>query len=537
MLVMRRKMVSAVTLTLLLTSMLTLAFNIQPVKSDWTWTETIYVRADGSIEPSTAPISTVDYVTYTLTDNILGNVPEYSSAIIIQRNNIVVDGAGYTVQGIGRGIGRGISLYGRSNVTIKNMEIKSFGCSIYLRDSSNTSISGNKITNNWCSIYLDSSSYNNIVGNNLTNNDDNIFLQSSQYNSISGNNITNNVYDGIDLWESSNNSIYHNNLINNTSQVITDSVNTWDKGYPSGGNYWSDYNGVDLYCGSYQNETGSDGIGDTPYVIDANNTDHYPLMNPTSAPIISGEVRILKPEDGFVAAGSVNITFNIFNMSDPVEFKKGDAHNRIDLEIEFIDKTFGVQVWSTSFDGLTLDSGQTLTKTVTYDATSQEVYGDAIIRIVHWKYNLVTEVYEFGEFGMHEIRGTLLPPLSVSISPLSASILVGQSVAFTSTVSGGYTPYGHQWYLNGNPVSGANLTSWTFTPTASGIYYICLKVTDAKGNTAQSDTARITVATVPVGGYSIPIQVHTKAEPVIPYIALIVILTIILAKRKTNRKH
>jgi hypothetical protein len=55
-------------------------------------------------------------------------------------------------------------------------------------------------------------------------------------------------------------------------------ANVWDDGYPSGGNYWSDYNGTDLYSGPYQNQTGSDRIGDTPYVADANNTDRYPLM-------------------------------------------------------------------------------------------------------------------------------------------------------------------------------------------------------------------------------------------------------------------
>jgi len=58
------------------------------------------------------------------------------------------------------------------------------------------------------------------------------------------------------------------------------SNNTWDNGYPSGGNYWSNYTDADLYSGPYQNETGSDGIGDTPYVIDAENQDNYPLMNP-----------------------------------------------------------------------------------------------------------------------------------------------------------------------------------------------------------------------------------------------------------------
>jgi hypothetical protein len=64
-------------------------------------------------------------------------------------------------------------------------------------------------------------------------------------------------------------------------------VNTWDDGYPSGGNYWSDYAGVDLFSGPYQNQTGSDGIGDTPYFIRANNTDNYPLMNPYLIPFMN----------------------------------------------------------------------------------------------------------------------------------------------------------------------------------------------------------------------------------------------------------
>jgi 3D (Asp-Asp-Asp) domain-containing protein len=141
------------------------------------------------------------------------------------------------------------------------------------------------------------------------------------------------------------------------------------------------------------------------------------------------------------------------------------------------------------------------------------------------------------ELTQTEFLSQIAPPLSVSISPLSASILVGQSVTFTSTVSGGYPPYSYQWCLNGNPVSGATSASWTFTQTTSGIYYAYLKVTDAKANTAQSGTARIAVATVPVGGYSIPIQVPTKAEPIIPYIALIVALTVVFTKLKPKTKR
>ncbi|MEM2129288.1 MAG: PKD domain-containing protein [Candidatus Bathyarchaeia archaeon] len=134
---------------------------------------------------------------------------------------------------------------------------------------------------------------------------------------------------------------------------------------------------------------------------------------------------------------------------------------------------------------------------------------------------------------------SVAPQLAVSIYPLSASVIVGQTITFTSTVTGGYTPYTYQWYLNDNPVSGATSPSWAFTPTTNGIYYIYLKVTDDKGNIAQSDTARITATIVPVGGCSFPIPSQTKAEPIIPYIALVAALTVVFTKLKpkTKRKH
>lgn len=94
-------------------------------------------------------------------------------------------------------------------------------------------------------------------------------------------NLTNNYW-GARLLYSTNVTIYHNNLINNYIQTETNSINTWDDGYPSGGNYWTSYVGVDLNSGPYQNVTGSDGIGDANYNIDANNQDNYPLIAPIS---------------------------------------------------------------------------------------------------------------------------------------------------------------------------------------------------------------------------------------------------------------
>lgn len=75
--------------------------------------------------------------------------------------------------------------------------------------------------------------------------------------------------------------IYHNNFVDNSIQAaIWGGAHTWDDGYPSGGNFWNDYAGVDSYSGPFQNETGSDGIADTPYVMNEENIDKYPLMLP-----------------------------------------------------------------------------------------------------------------------------------------------------------------------------------------------------------------------------------------------------------------
>jgi len=211
-----KKTASAIMLTLLLIGMLTLAFNVQPVRASGT----IYIRADGSIDPPTANITSVDNVTYYFTES------NYDP-IVVERSNIVIDGAGYTLQSSGSG--KGFYLSGINNVTIRNTNIKNFTSGICLDSSSNSSISGNNITaNNWFGICLDSSSNSSISGNNITaNNFFGIYLASSSSNSISGNNISgNNITNswwGIYLASSSNHNSISGNTFTNLGLYVSDS--------------------------------------------------------------------------------------------------------------------------------------------------------------------------------------------------------------------------------------------------------------------------------------------------------------------------
>jgi hypothetical protein len=85
------------------------------------------------------------------------------------------------------------------------------------------------------------------------------------------NTIQNNTV-GVEILASTNypasNTFYHNNFVTNGMQVKINGsiVNVWDNGKE--GNYWSDYNGTD---------SSGDGIGDSPYVINNENHDNYPL--------------------------------------------------------------------------------------------------------------------------------------------------------------------------------------------------------------------------------------------------------------------
>ena len=165
-------------------------------------------------------------------------------------------------------------------------------------------------------VHLTSLAYNSIVSQNV------ISLSSTGLKiETSGNIILANIMSqnqiGINI-TNSNNKIFHNTFADNAVQVSisASTANVWDDGYPSGGNYWSGYAGVDNNSGPYQNVTGSDGIGDLPYVIATDNVDRYPLVEPRtmaaghSVAIISVMVAKTVIGQGFNCNVTVNVVDN-----------------------------------------------------------------------------------------------------------------------------------------------------------------------------------------------------------------------------------
>jgi parallel beta-helix repeat protein len=298
-----RKSASMLSLLLMVSVVLVSFPQIGVVKAEGT----IYIRADGTVE-GTDRIQQ-DGNVYTFTDNINGN-------IVIERDNLVVDGADYTLQGDGSG--RGIDLYDDStNITVRNMHIVSFQFGVHLSNASYATIESNYISNNFEGIRINGGFNNTVIRNTITNSNDNgigVFFN-TRNNFISGNKITNNwvgvlfhlysasntlsenfitANNGMGIWldggsnnriirnnitdnakgvfisATKNSTVYQNNFVNNTFHVYiygNDPVTSmWDNGVQ--GNYWDTYTGVD---------NDGDGIGDTLYIIDENNQDNYPL--------------------------------------------------------------------------------------------------------------------------------------------------------------------------------------------------------------------------------------------------------------------
>jgi len=182
------------TLTLTYTSTPSMALQ---AGSDW-WHGTITIKKDGSVNPADAPII-VEGNIYTLTKNVKSD----GNGIIILRDNIVVDGAGHTIEGSNTMFSNDVYLFTRTNITIKNLNIQNFHFGIGLDYSSYNTIANNNVGNNGVGIYLRYSLHN-LIYNNVFVNDVNVVVEGGvNYWSIEktrGTNIMGGSYIGGNYW-------------------------------------------------------------------------------------------------------------------------------------------------------------------------------------------------------------------------------------------------------------------------------------------------------------------------------------------------
>jgi hypothetical protein len=268
------------------------------------------------------------------------------------------------------------------------------------------------------------------------------------------------------MYRKGNSTIYHNNFINSTHQLIIDSINVWDNGYPSGGNYWSDYNGTDLYSGPYQNETGCDGIGDTAHIIDENNQDDHPLMGMFSDFNATSESTVQTICNSTISDFQFNGTAISFNVTG----EDGTAgFCRICIPTALMHDTFRVFVNGTEIlpspEPLPCSNSTHNYLCFTYEHSTQKVV----------------------------IASDTMPPTISVLSPENKTYTVSD-VPLTFTVSESTSWIGYSLDSQNNVTISGNttligLSDWTHT--------ITVYANDTAGNMGYSDIVHFTIDTTP----------------------------------------
>ncbi len=278
-----------------------------------------------------------------ISDSYIGILLGFSNKNLITSNNI-----SSTEQ-------YGIYLFYSDNNTFSSNTFWNNDYSLWLSYSNENNISDNYALDNWVGIDLLASNGNIISDNTLSDGIIGIMLGFSNGNIINNNyiashwsgagififnsdnnvNTRNTLIDnnwGFNITDSYNNLIYHNNIISNAYQAYDDTIsgNQWDNGYPSGGNYWDDYSGADKKNGANQDISGGDGIGDSPYAIEIDTFDNYPLMEPWGVDTTPPAIELISPSNNsFIDIGTkINLSVSDLNL-DEVTYSINSGANQI----------------------------------------------------------------------------------------------------------------------------------------------------------------------------------------------------------------
>jgi len=321
---MKNKIILLLTVIMLLASSVS-ASQLEPIKAS---RNHLYVGGEGSGNYTTIQ-SAINDANSGDTIHVYNGL--YIENVIISKNNIKIYGENKTSTIIDGGGNGDVVYISGDQITISGFTVQNSGSICYnggIHANSDYNIISNNIVSNNAEIglWLDSCKEN-IVSNNTidTNGLDGLWIDKSKYCTVENNFINSNSDDGIVVKDSidntilnniisfnddngmsifypsndnnvikniirsnnddgifingTNNNLYHNSFIHNLENANDEGSNIWDNGYPSGGNYWTDYTGNDAYHGINQDLPGHDRIGDTPYGIPiGSGTDNYPLF-------------------------------------------------------------------------------------------------------------------------------------------------------------------------------------------------------------------------------------------------------------------
>jgi parallel beta-helix repeat protein len=266
---------------------------------------------------------------------------------LISQNNLIINPSTYPDLGY-------LALVNCQNITVTNLEITKNSHGLLLAYTTGATITQNVLKDNSVGLGLvastanyigdndiventrgiqfsNSSASNTISANNVSSNKEGMFLFSSSQNTFFGNNITNNEI-GVGFKVASNNMFRGNFFVDNVNQVydvsaydttVTMSMNMWDFSYQVGGNYWSDYTGVDVMSGAGQNQTGSDGKGDTAYIINTKNKDNYPLL-PYGSPF---GISVVSPQNKTYTTTDVALDFTVNEATSWIRYSLDGQEN------------------------------------------------------------------------------------------------------------------------------------------------------------------------------------------------------------------
>lgn len=190
-----------------------------------------------------------------------GDIPGTKGVVITDTANVAI----LDIQVLSNRAGA-VSLISSKNATISGSRLHYAG-DVWIAQSADVTVSRNTISGGSFGVHIDKSNNTVIARNRIVGNSEGVTISSSSYgNRIYGNDLAGNGYVG-----------RYGRFPHNAED---NGVNTsWDIGYPGGGNFWSDYEGIDQCIGPEQNAcTSSDGVGDTPYIIYPDSRDNYPFV-------------------------------------------------------------------------------------------------------------------------------------------------------------------------------------------------------------------------------------------------------------------